>query len=203
MWTVAYALVALVVACGIAAIELVTSRYPQTYFVLSPRLCWELYVYSLVYGVIAFLVTLEIGSLTTLGTVRLEGLGLGNPWVQAIAVGIAIKAFLHIRLFTATVGSQSVPIGVETIVQLFEPWLLRQVEIKEFNGVREFLEPKAKVYSDIEAVRQLINANVPGTLPLQERIAFTNDVNQAESVLKAMDLYLHFLGRMSFDRVFH
>jgi hypothetical protein len=196
-------LLAFVIASGVTALELVTSKYPRTVFVLAPsKKSWALYAYSLTYGAIAALITATIGALSAAEIVRLEGLGLSNPWVQAAYVGLTTKAFLHIRLFTTTIGSHSVPIGIETVVQLFEPWLLRTIEIAEFNGVREFLTPRTRIYPDLKKVREDIKDNVPETLPEQERIAFLSDIDEAEDVMRAMELYLKFLGRASFDRVF-
>ena len=114
-------LLASTVATLLACIELITSRYPRTFFLL--RKSWALYAYALIYGAIGFGVTLGLASLIRTGTIKLEGLGLSGPWVQSLAVGLTIKAFLHIRLFSVGVGSQSFPVGVETIVKLFEHWL--------------------------------------------------------------------------------
>lgn len=196
-------LLAFVIAGLVAVLELVTTpRYSRTFFVLTPRRCWALYAYGLIYGVVALLVTLGLNSLIGAGSLQLQGLDLSNPWVQAMAIGLTVKAFLHVRLFNATVGSQSVPIGIETLVQLFEPWLLRTIEIDLFNGVRDFLNPRAQRYSNLNVVRQLIKDNVPESLPEQERVAFLVDIERKESVLTAMEAFLRFLGKTTFDRVF-
>lgn len=196
------AVLAFVVACAIAVLEVITSRYPRTYFVLTPTRSWALYAHAAIYGLIAFGVTLGLSALTDSGVVRLEGLGLGDPWVQSLAAGLTVKAFLHIRLFSATVGSQSFPIGVESLVQLFEPWLLASIATDEFNGVREFLEPRAQRYPDLNDVRQRIHDNLPRLLTEQERAAFLRDVEAASRTTDAMELYLGLLGKRTFDRVF-
>jgi hypothetical protein len=134
--------------------------------------------------------------------ITLEGFGVDNPWVQALVLGLSVKALLHIRLFSVTVGAQPLPIGVETIVQIFEPWLLKSVDIDEFNGVRTFLDEKARIYTDLNQVRMLINNNIPQSLPGLEKTAFIADVDKASSVIVAMELYLRLLGKGSFNRVF-
>ena len=145
---------------------------------------------------------LGLGALVTAGTVKLEGLGLSSPWVQAIAVGLTTKAFLHINLFNVTVGSQPMPVGLETLVQLFEPALLRTILLDEFNAVRNYIQPYADKYSDLGADKVKIAQNIPPTLPPQERAAFDSDLDKTNAVIDAMELFLRFLGRASFNRVF-
>lgn len=191
-------------AFGIATLatllELVTSKYPRTFFLLKRS--WALYAYPVIYGVIGFGVTVGLGLFVETGTIKVEGLGLSNPWIQAIAVGLSIKAFLHLRLFSVGIGSQSFPIGVETIVQVFEPWLLRTIELHHFSMSREFLTSRANRYHDLNDVRARITANLPPTFPDQERAAFLADVGRTTTVTEAMELYLAFLGKRNFDRVF-
>jgi hypothetical protein len=95
--------------------------------------CSALYWYAFIYGVIAFGVMLGLDYLLKQKTVTLEGFGLANPWWRAVAVGLAVKAFLHLRIFSVGVGGQTFPIGTETLVQLFEPWLMRTMELYHFN----------------------------------------------------------------------
>ena len=195
-------ILALLIAGGVSIVELLTGKYARTFFVLTPRRCWALYVYGLIYALIGLLAMVGLKALVDAGLIQLQGIGLGNPWGQAVAVGFSAKALLHIRLFNATVGAQSFPIGVETIVLLFEPWLLRTIDLDEFNGVRAFLTPRAQKYPDIDDVRQRIRDDVPENLPEQERKAFLADVEGKQQGSAAMELYLRFLGKASFDRVF-
>ena len=107
------AILSFLIASGIAAQELITSKYPRSYFLL--RQSKALYGYVLIYGLLALGVVLLLDGLVAAGIVKLEGIGLSNPWIQAIAVGLSIKPFLHIRLFNVSLGSQSFPVGVETV----------------------------------------------------------------------------------------
>src|ERR1700736_1601035 len=106
---------AFVIASFIAALELITSKYPRTFFLL--KRCPALYVYALIYGLIGLGVMLGLNYLVSQKAVTLEGFGLSNPWWQAVAIGLSVKAFLHLRIFSVGVGGQSFPIGTETIVQ--------------------------------------------------------------------------------------
>ena len=198
------ALVAMVIASGIAAIELITSKYPHTYFVLTLRKCWALYAYSLVYGVIALVATLGLSSLEGANLYQLKGIGLSNPWVRSVAVALTIKAILHIRLFTATVGTASFPVGVETLVQIFEPWLLRMrtIDIDAFTALRDFLAPRERKYPDITDVLERIRENIPSTLPQEERVAFLADLDTQDRVIVVMERYIRWLGKSNFNRVF-
>lgn len=163
---------------------------------------WALYTYALIYGLIGFGVMLGLQILLVAGVVKLEGLGLSNPWVQSIAIGISIKAFLHIRLYSVGVGAQSFPIGIETIVQIFEPWLLRTIELDHYSAGREFVGPRVNKFSDLNVVKASITANIPGTFSNEERAGFLAGVGKATTVTEAMELYLGFLGKRNFDRVF-
>ena len=88
------------IASLVTALELVTSKYPRTarFCIKSP---W-FYVYFAIYGL------LGAGALALLplvgSQVTIEGVGLTNPWVKAAFVGLSIKAFLHIRIFSVSTG---------------------------------------------------------------------------------------------------
>lgn len=191
---------AFLIASLLVSVELLTSKYPRTFFLL--KRCWAIYAYALIYGAIGFGAALGLTSLIQAEAIKVEGLGLSSPWVQSLAIGLTIRAFLHIRLFSVGVGGQSFPVGVETLVQLFEPWLLRTIEVEQFNAARDFIAPRAKKYTDLADVKARIRAGIPQSLPSQEKTAFLADVERATAVLDALELYLSFLGRRSFDRVF-
>lgn len=177
-------------------LELVTSKYPRTFFLL--KRCWALWAYVLIYAGLGFVVVIAFDHFR----VTLEGPGVSDPWVRAALVGISIRAFFHIRLFSVGAGPQAFPVGIETIVQMFEPQLLRAIEVYQFEASKDFIGTRATKYTDLAAVKTTIRDNLPGTLPQAERAAFLADVERAHSVGEAMDLYLSFLGKRSFDRRF-
>ena len=194
------ALLSFVVASLISGSELITRSYPRTYFLLGR--CRSLYLYAAIYGAAAFVATTLLDNLVTSSAVKIEGLGLSSPWLRAIYVGLTIKAFLNINLVNVTAGGQSFPVGPSTLVQLYEPTLLRNIQLREFTEVRGYVAPAVNKHPNLAAVKQQITDNVPNTLPAAERGAFENDIDKAQSVTVAMENYLRFLGRTIFDNVF-
>lgn len=172
---------AFIIASLISMLELITSKYPRTFFLLKKS--WALYTYALIYGVISFVVMLVLNSLIIAGIVKLEGVGISNLWTQSIAVGLATKAFLHIRFFNVSSGSQSFPVGTETIVQLFEPWLLRTIELDNFNAVRNFINSRANKYNDLNDVKTKSRNNLPRTFSEQDRTAFQADIDKEQALI--------------------
>lgn len=193
-------LVAFITATVFTLLELVTSRYPRTFFLIAKSS--SLYAYALIYGFISGVVMLGLDYLVAQGTVKLEGLGLSSPYVRAVAVGLTAKALLHVRLFSVAVGSQTFPIGIETFVQPFEPWLLRLIELEHFDSASKLVAPRAAKYADLNDVEGRIRAELPLRLPPAERSAFLADLDRASTVSEAMQLYLEFVGRRIFNRVF-
>jgi hypothetical protein len=132
--------------------------------------------------------------------------GDGPTLLTAVMLGLSAKALLHIRFFSVpTTGTQQTfPVGTETFVQLFEPWLLRTIAIDEFNAVSAYLRAKAQGYTDLNAVKTTIKANLPGpaAFPDPERTALMLDVDQAGSVGSALEIYLRAFGVSTVDRVF-
>jgi len=194
-------LLGLGVAFSITFIELITSEYPRTPFFCVRSIA--LYSYSTIYGTIGFGIALGLGSLTEANILTLEGPGfLENPWVQAFIVGLIIKSLLHIRVFSVGTGADSFPIGIETIVQIFEPWLLRTIQLDHFNTLRSYIDPRANIHNDLYVVKQQITRNLPSAFSDREKIAFQADIAKATTVVDAMELYIGFAGKRSFNRIF-
>lgn len=97
MWLAAA--IAFLVACVVVGLEVLTSKYPRTAFVLTPVQCWACYLYILSYAVIAAGIMLALDYLEAEKLLRLEGLGLGTRIGEAIYVGVTVKALLNIRIF--------------------------------------------------------------------------------------------------------
>src|SRR6185503_10778894 len=109
METWAPAVIAFLTAFVIVILELLTSNYSQTYFVLFKEKA--VYTYGVIYGVIAVVVFLAFNALTNAKAITVEGLGLSSPYVRALIIGVAVKAMLHINIVTVKVGTKSTPIG--------------------------------------------------------------------------------------------
>ena len=180
--------IAFAVVAFFSLLELVTSEFPQTISFL--RRSWAFYAYGFAYGALAFIATIGINKLSAANAIKLEGLGLSSPWIRAFAIGISFKALLHIRLFTVTAGGQTFPVGVETLVQLFEPWLKRRINIQHWNATQAFIGTRTKKYNDLKQVQARIVINLPTNLPETELKAFRADVLQTTSVEQAMEQYL-------------
>ena len=194
------AFLAFILATLITLVELVSSKYPRTMSMIKSCRC--LYVYSLIYGAISLVVMAALDYFIAVGAIQLGEGSFPNRWLQSIAVGFSTKALLHIRVFTVTVGSQAIPVGIETIVQTFEPTLLQCIEIHEFNKVREFLEPRARLYDDLEDVQAKIRSELPPALAEADRKSFELDLKNTKSPMEALELYFRRFGKTSVERVF-
>lgn len=190
---------AFVLASLLTTVELITTKYPHTAYLL--RRCWALYAYALIYGVIAVGVTIFWNALSTAGMMHVQGADLSNPWLRALAVGFTVKAFLHVRFFSVTVGSDSFPIGIETAVQLFEPWLLSTIDLDHFLALGQYIGTRAAKYNNLQNVQTAIQQNTPQNPSTLSR-AFLSDVQRSTTVADALRLYLTFVGTKLFDSTF-
>lgn len=177
-----------------------TSKYPRTIFLVKK--CRYLYVYVAIYGLMSFGALLGLNALVEAKKITLEGVGLQSIWVKSIIVGLSTKAFLHISLFSLSVGGKAFPLGTETIVQIFEPWLLEEIFLFEFNAVSDFIAHHATRYTDLATVKTTIKGNLPANFTGPERIGFEADVDAKTSVTAAMEVYLRRFGKRNFTRVF-
>jgi hypothetical protein len=204
------ALLAFAIAFAIAELELITSKYPRTIQLFWNR-SWALWAYGLVYGLISAGFTLGYKALAQQGIVTIHiGSGgapapSGDPsiWV-AVMLGLSAKALMHIRLFSIPSGGseEAMPFGTESIARLFEPWLLQEIALDEFNVVRAFLAPIEAKYTDLAAVKAKLVANIPPTLDPTARAALITDIQSSADVESALELYLRQFGVVSIDRIF-
>lgn len=123
-----------------------------------------------------------------------------NPWVQAVIVGLLTRPFMRLRLFRAKVKSKIIPIGTETLIQLFEPQLNRYITICHFNAVRNYIGPYVRKYSDISHVRKIISENIIVGIDTGDFMTILKDRKSTPAYI--MDSYLRHFGRETFERVF-
>lgn len=196
------ALVGFATATVVTMIELVTSKYPRTAgFLISSSL--RFWLYPPIYGLIAFGCILGLDALAASGAIKLEGTFAANKWLQAVGLGLSVKALMHIRIFSVTTDSGSFPVGIESIVQLFEPWLLDSIDMDEWQAVRRYV--RARMNTAYAAwtpaqTRAHILANLP--TKLKNSATFTVDLNACSDTLECMELYLRRCGRSIFDLTF-
>jgi hypothetical protein len=198
MSSIGPAVLAALVAFVVAFLELITSKYPRTFGFI--RKSSSLYAYASLYALIAFAVQLGWDALA--GSVSATGFGLSNPWVRALCIGISVKALMHIRLFTVTTGGKSFPVGVESLLQLVEPWLLDSVQLHYLAEVHSFIRRHAARHPDLPAVKQEIVDRSSQILSAAEHAGFAGSVNQAQTVKTAMLLYLNLVGKRYFKQTF-
>lgn len=83
----------------ISLIELVSTHYPRT-FRLFLFNTWAIWVFSAIYGLMAFSVIIAWDSLVHDGLVEADGFLAKSYWLRPVLVGVCVKAFLHTRLMT-------------------------------------------------------------------------------------------------------
>ena len=196
---VAQLVVAFSVATVVTALELITSKFPQTYkFVLQSR--W-FYFYVAIYGLLGAATLALLPFL--MDQVKNQGGVFGDPWVRAVLVGLSIKALMHLRIFTVSPGpGQSFPVGLETIVQLFEPWMTRQIENDHYVGVADFIKPRARKLRTLRKARDLAKSSIPSTFDDKVKAALTDDINRATTPAAVVRDYLKYVGVRLTEKTF-
>jgi hypothetical protein len=187
-------------ASFVVGLELVSSEYPTTFFTLCKE--WALYLYCGIYGFLSFMTVLFFEKLVNSGAVVVQGPGLSSPYVRALLVGLSVRAFLHLNVYTVRVGLQSTSVGLETFVQLFEGPLLRTMALREYNGVMEYLEPYVQSYTDLTVARETAKRSLPSSFDSREIAALEKDLDEADEVGQVLALVLRNLGRRTLERVF-
>lgn len=179
------------VAVIVTALELLTSKYPRTSrFALMSA--W-FYAYVVIYGLLAGIALLLLPLVSD--QITIQGIGTANPWVKAALIGFSVKAFLHIRIFAVSTGpGQSFPVGLELFVQLFEPWILRSLELDHYFAQSAFIAPRAAKFSTVTDARTQANANAPPGLSPAETAAFNADIGQAQTAAQVIAAYLKYAG---------
>src|SRR5262249_16610408 len=104
-------------------------------------------------------------------------------------------------VFAVTTGpGQSFPVGLESFVQLFEPWMLRELELDHYDKERAFIQPRAARFNDPNPATNVTNArnqakpNPPPALSAPERAVYEADVDQAANPAQVIAAYLKYSG---------
>jgi hypothetical protein len=196
---------AFLVAFIFAMTELLSTKYPMTFYFLkkSP----SLYGYAIAYGLFSVFFFYGLDSFGFYSCLITPI--FGNVWVQAAATGLITKALLHVSVFRA----DSVPIGLETLVYIFEPGLLRQIALDEYDGRQKFIIRTQANFPDLDDVLARINQNIPRVVDRELAETFIDDLDyklfveyDGESdetkINFAMDFFLVTYGMQSFKRAF-
>jgi len=200
---------AFAVATVVTFLELVTSRYPRTVCLVTRS--GSLYLYAVIYGLFGAVVNFAYPSLfpPSLPDTAHSAVGAvstawnSNPWVRAAIIGFTIKAFLHVRFFELSTGpGKTVPIGIETVTQLFEPLLLRNIKLDHWIALTQFLAPAVAKYPDLPRTRAQALAAIPMGFDTSERAAMAGDLDAAETVTDVLRVYLSNVGCKLFKNTF-
>jgi len=194
-------LLAGIIGFVITLVELSTSTYPRTCNLLLKE-SLKPYIYSLIYGAISSMVMLYVMYTSNIEIIKFGEVEVSNIWIYSMLVGLTTKALLHVRICSVPFGSVSIPIGTEMIVQLFEPWLLKEIELDEFNATRKHVDKSKNDSTNLNDVKQKITDNLPTSISKIDKIAFLLDLDEQQTVSESMDIYLRNFGRKNFDRVF-
>jgi hypothetical protein len=187
--------------CGylINLLEVCTSKYPTTYgFLISKSL--QLHIYCIIYGLISLISLLVISLLFHPDPSASDQL-IYNPYIQALLIGASAKAIFHINIFCMEMGTTHVPVGLETLCCLFEPHLLRQIDLEEYNSLRAYIETKSSIFSDVNTVKKRIRDNLPNSDGFNKDV-FLVDLKKRKTKEDAMELYFRNFGKKNFNRVF-
>jgi hypothetical protein len=114
----------------------------------------------------------------------------------AVLIGLSAKALLHITFISipGPGSKQPFPVGTETLVQVFEPWLLQKIGLDADEAVRAYLKTKVLAYPNLDEVKKTVIENIPSSLPGPEKTALEHDVGKATTVSKVLELYLTAVG---------
>ncbi len=182
---------AFIIAVAVTGLELITSEYPRTSkFVLRSLWFWGyVAIYGLL-GAVAFAILPLVSDQITV-----EGFGLSSPWLMAAFVGFSIKAFLHVRIFTVSRGpGDQFPIGLETFVQLFEPWFLANLDLDHYFREIGFVTPRAARCVDVADAQAKAKAHIPPRFKPAVRAALQADVDRETTKEGVIIVYLTYCG---------
>jgi hypothetical protein len=175
--------------------DIVSARFGTT-MTLVLRRSKAIYLLGFIHGIIAGLVSLLHPHVIDIHFAN--GTSFRSPWIWAIVTGAFTRSLFQSSFFTVSTGRSSTAIGLKSIVQLFEPSLMREVILDEFFAVRSFVQKYAASHPDLDALRALITENLPPDLPEPERQAFLSELALAKTVIEAMEKFLRFVGVSAF-----
>jgi hypothetical protein len=190
-----------IIGFAITLVELLTLTYPRTCNLLLKE-SWKPYIYSLMYGAISFIFMLYVAFISNAEIIKFGEVEVSNIWIYSVIVGLTTKALLHVRICSVPFGSASIPLGTEMIVLLFEPWLLKEIELDEFNATRKHVDKSKNNSTDLDDVKQKITNNLPTGISKIDKTAFLLDLDEQQTVSESMELYLRNFGIKNFGRVF-
>jgi|SRR5579884_3822181 len=137
------ALLALFIASCSIIIDRITTKHLHTHFIIMK--CPQLYFYALIYGAGAFTITFFL---------PYNKLSLSNAWIEALIVGVTIRAFLNITLFSVPIPNtkETVSLGIQAAIRPIENLILTTMNEAYDIQLMSFLSPIMQHYTDPECV---------------------------------------------------
>lgn len=186
------------IAFLLAGSTMLFGRYGLNHTILWNRrryLVW----YSLMYGIIAFLVTLIIIGL------KLEINSGGNkvtiynsPWIVAICIGMAYKAVANMNLFSLNLGKDDLNFGFKLITEFLDSFLNERIR----DDVDERLLPiidntadslKAEKFNNID-IDKLFHKALPSNLAEIQYFAYMEEIKSYTDIYEKCSYFAQKFG---------
>jgi hypothetical protein len=167
-------LLAFIVATLIAYLELETSLYPHTRFLIKN---YRLIGYYLIFygfiGVVFYWLIVFTGV-----NVIISDKIVDNLYIQAILVGAVSKGISDWNFITIPIGVNAKPIGFKTIVEPMQKELLSRLDEEESNSLREYVTSPRICCKDSKDALDKIKISLPANSRKGEKLAYVVDVEE-------------------------
>ncbi len=178
------------------------------YFAFARR-SLALWVLGAIYGIFAvvflyllseYFIRIEINSTVFRRPIGDEALF----WVYVIFCGISIKSLLNISFYNVRMDGKSFPIGLATLVRIFEPQLKKSIETDHYIAFDTFLtHAEAKtVHLSLMDIHNVIRNQILTRFEASEVSAFLLDLASRRTVRESYIFYLRAYGKKMFCHTF-
>lgn len=169
---------------------------------------WALWAYGSIYGGLAILffyllkdnflnVAIETAAARSLGEEF-------KIWLLAIFSGISIKSLLNVSFYNARIDGKTLPIGLATFVEIFEPQLIKILGDDHFICLDTFLT-KADLrieHLSLDDTRNLIRNTITSRYTKQEVTEFLLELATRGNKKEVLALYMRAFGKKTFCYTF-
>jgi hypothetical protein len=207
-------ILAFLVAAFIAFLQLETTTYPHTNFLIRTKSITI--IYSLFYGALG---ALFYGIVVFTGIDMLIGDKIvKEPYLQAVLVGIFSKGISNWNVYTLPIGDDAKPLGIKTITEPIESTILKKIDEEAYNSLKEYVVPVRDCYCNTQMVgddgpEDKVIKRICDNLPAKskaEKLAYKEDLKNVMAdydsdkakVSAALEKYLSDFGKRSYERVF-
>ncbi|MEO0804413.1 MAG: hypothetical protein AAFY57_19395 [Cyanobacteria bacterium J06642_2] len=192
---------AFVFAYLVTLFELITVEYPRTYSLVVKR--WPIHAYAGWYGVLGAILFVIFDRLSAANLVSVSGMQLAPLWVRAIVIGIISKGIMGIKFVTFAQKNGSFPFGLETIANIFAPFLAAEIADLEFNDLRSLVDAKlSQKQLSLEDIREILKSNIPPKAEETAKKSFKVELQEETHPNELCVSYISLFGVRSFNRIF-